>query len=196
MTNDPTTTPNGEADMPKISAGSSRGGRSGASRPAGGDNHPGMMGDGTEEQNLNQPGNPSARITQDEVQAAFGGAGAAGDSAGQSLGAKASGAASKVAAEARTFASSVRDDADDYYDQASEAAAKGMSALTDRINSMRDQVQQSADAAKAWAVKQADAAKQTAQDKPMLVISVSAGVAMAVGLMAGFVIGRATADEY
>ncbi len=24
--------------------------------------HPGMMGDGTEEQNLNEPGNPSARI--------------------------------------------------------------------------------------------------------------------------------------
>jgi hypothetical protein len=30
----------------------------------------------------------------------------------------------------------------------------------------------------------------------MLVVSVSAGVALAVGLMAGFVIGRATADEY
>ena len=24
--------------------------------------HPGMMGDGTEEQNLNEPGNPAARI--------------------------------------------------------------------------------------------------------------------------------------
>ena len=34
--------------------------------------HPGMMGDGTEEQNLGQPGDPSARITEDEVQAAFG----------------------------------------------------------------------------------------------------------------------------
>jgi hypothetical protein len=33
--------------------------------------HPGMMGDGTEEQNLNQPGNPSARITEDEVDEAF-----------------------------------------------------------------------------------------------------------------------------
>ncbi len=33
--------------------------------------HPGMMGDGTEEQNLNQTGNPSARITQDEIDAAF-----------------------------------------------------------------------------------------------------------------------------
>lgn len=33
--------------------------------------HPGMMGDGTEEQNLNQTGNPEARITQDEIDAAF-----------------------------------------------------------------------------------------------------------------------------
>ena len=31
----------------------------------------GMLGDGTEEQNLNQPGNPAARITEDEVDAAF-----------------------------------------------------------------------------------------------------------------------------
>ncbi len=34
--------------------------------------HPGMMGDGTEEQNLNERGDPSARITEDEVDAAFG----------------------------------------------------------------------------------------------------------------------------
>ena len=34
--------------------------------------HPGMMGDGTEEQNLNQKGDPSARITEDEVTDAFG----------------------------------------------------------------------------------------------------------------------------
>ena len=33
--------------------------------------HPGMMGDGTEEQNLNQPGVPGARITQEDVEAAF-----------------------------------------------------------------------------------------------------------------------------
>ena len=33
--------------------------------------HPGMMGDGTEEQNLNQKGNPAARIGKDEVEAAF-----------------------------------------------------------------------------------------------------------------------------
>jgi hypothetical protein len=33
--------------------------------------HPGMMGDGTEEQNLGQPGNPAARIKKDEVDGAF-----------------------------------------------------------------------------------------------------------------------------
>jgi hypothetical protein len=38
------------------------------------DLHPGMMGDGTEEQNLGQRGNPSARITEDEVEEAFSGA--------------------------------------------------------------------------------------------------------------------------
>jgi hypothetical protein len=35
--------------------------------------HPGMMGDGTEEQNLDQPGDPAARIKEDEVDAAFDG---------------------------------------------------------------------------------------------------------------------------
>ena len=34
--------------------------------------HPGMMGDGTEEQNLNQKGDPGARITEGEVKEAFG----------------------------------------------------------------------------------------------------------------------------
>jgi hypothetical protein len=33
---------------------------------------PGMMGDGTEEQNLDQPGDPAARIKKDEVADAFG----------------------------------------------------------------------------------------------------------------------------
>ena len=32
----------------------------------------GMLGDGTEEQNLNQPGNPSARIKKKEVAMVFG----------------------------------------------------------------------------------------------------------------------------
>ena len=35
-------------------------------------NHEGMMGDGTEEQNLNQVGDPSRRIKKEEVEAAFG----------------------------------------------------------------------------------------------------------------------------
>jgi hypothetical protein len=34
--------------------------------------HPGMMGDGTEEQNLNERGDPAARIKKDDVDAAFG----------------------------------------------------------------------------------------------------------------------------
>jgi len=34
--------------------------------------HPGMMGDGTEEQNLGQKGDPAARITKKDVDAAFG----------------------------------------------------------------------------------------------------------------------------
>jgi hypothetical protein len=34
--------------------------------------HPGMMGDGTEEQNLGERGNPAARITKEDVDAAFG----------------------------------------------------------------------------------------------------------------------------
>jgi hypothetical protein len=33
--------------------------------------YPGMMGDGTEEQNLNQRGNPNARIKKKDVTAAF-----------------------------------------------------------------------------------------------------------------------------
>jgi hypothetical protein len=33
--------------------------------------YPGMLGDGTEEQNLNQVGNPDARIKKNEVEAAF-----------------------------------------------------------------------------------------------------------------------------
>jgi hypothetical protein len=33
--------------------------------------HPGMMGDGTEEQNLNERGNPAARIKKAEVEAVF-----------------------------------------------------------------------------------------------------------------------------
>ena len=41
-------------------------------KPAGKtDPHPEMMGDETEEQYLNQPGNPKARIKKDEVEAAF-----------------------------------------------------------------------------------------------------------------------------
>jgi hypothetical protein len=43
--------------------------KAGKKKPA--EPHPGMMGDGTEEQNLGQPGNPAARIKEDEVDDAF-----------------------------------------------------------------------------------------------------------------------------
>jgi hypothetical protein len=33
--------------------------------------HPGMMGDGSEEQNLDQTGNPAARIKKQDLNAAF-----------------------------------------------------------------------------------------------------------------------------
>ena len=49
-----------------VSAGKKKGKSSKGSAP-----YPGMMGDGTEEQNLDQPGDPSARITRDEVEDAF-----------------------------------------------------------------------------------------------------------------------------
>ena len=41
-----------------------------AKKPSG-ISHPGMMGDGTDEQNLNQSGNPAARNKKAEVDAAF-----------------------------------------------------------------------------------------------------------------------------
>ncbi len=40
-------------------------------KPTKTDPHPGMMGDGTEEQNLGQKGDPKARITKEEVEEAF-----------------------------------------------------------------------------------------------------------------------------
>jgi hypothetical protein len=44
----------------------------GAQPKPGGGSRPGVLGDWTEEQNLDQPGNPDARITQQEVEEAFG----------------------------------------------------------------------------------------------------------------------------
>ena len=42
-------------------------------KPAQGGSQPGVLGDETEEQNLDQPGDPGARIGKDEVDAAFAG---------------------------------------------------------------------------------------------------------------------------
>lgn len=63
-----------------------------------GGNHPGMMGDGTEEQNLGQPGNPDARIKKDEVEQAFsqGDKDAAGGAKGGSAGGSEGGASGQV----------------------------------------------------------------------------------------------------
>lgn len=174
MTNDPTTTPNGEADMTETGL---RTGRMRASATRSGAGYPGMMGDGTEEQNLGQIGDPSARIGDDEVQQAFG---------------------ASASREPRSFLD--KDAAMEAAGKAKDAAAEKLSALTDKVNAMRDQVQQSADAARDWAAKRAgsakDAARQLHEDRPVLVLTVSAGAALAVGLLAGFVIGRATADDY
>jgi ElaB/YqjD/DUF883 family membrane-anchored ribosome-binding protein len=174
MSNDPTTTPAGEADMPlKTSRSRSSGVR-----------HPGMMGDGTEEQNLGEIGDPAARIGEAEVQQAFGRSQAA------------------AAGEPRSFMDkdAALDMAGDMAGKAKDAAADKLSALTDKVNAMRDQMQQSADAARDWASRKAGAAKDAAvqlhTEKPVLVLSASAGAALAIGLLAGFVIGRATADDY
>ena len=53
-------------------------------KPRQGDlSRPGIMGDGTEEQNLGQPGDPGARISRDEVEAAFSGNKPAGTAGGR-----------------------------------------------------------------------------------------------------------------
>ncbi|HEY4030840.1 MAG TPA: hypothetical protein VGM25_10880 [Caulobacteraceae bacterium] len=161
MTNDPTTTPVG--------------GKPGRGRSASRVPYPEMMGDGTEEQNLNQVGDPSARISEGEVDQAF--------------------AADR---ESRSFVD--KREAQKMADNAKEAATETISALTDKVNAVRDQVQSSAEAARDWARKQAgsaaDSAKRLHAERPVMVLSVSAGAALAVGLLAGFVIGRATSDDY
>ena len=170
MTNDPTTTPSGEADM--TVTGKTGRGRSGSRAP-----YPEMMGDGTEEQNLNQIGDPSARITEGEVEQAF---------------------AAGSPKEPRTFLD--KGQAKQMAGKAKDAAADTLSGLTEKVNAVRDQVQSSADAARDWTRRQAEAAAEAAKglhaERPILVLSVSAGAALAVGLLAGFVIGRATADDY
>lgn len=59
------------ASMPKTSARPASRPRKIKPAPRANVSHPGMMGDGTEEQNLNQTGNPEARITKEEVDTAF-----------------------------------------------------------------------------------------------------------------------------
>lgn len=164
MSNDPTITPGAEADMPSTGKRS----RSASRVP-----YPEMMGDETEEQNLNQTGDPSARITEGEVDQAFAG-------------------------ESRTFLD--KDQAGQMAGKAKDAAAETLTSLGDKVGAVRDQVQRSAEAAGDWARKRAgataEAAKELHAERPVLVLSVSAGAALAVGLLVGFVVGRATADDY
>ncbi len=166
MTNDPTTTPGGEPDL-------SQTGKTGRVRSGGRVSYPEMLGGGTEEQNMNQVGDPSTvnepRTFLDKDQA-------------------------------RQMADKAKDEAKQMADKAKDATAETLSTLTDKVNALRDQLQHSAETARDWAKKQADSTADTAKrlqaERPVMVLSVSAGAALAVGLLAGFVIGRATADEY
>jgi ElaB/YqjD/DUF883 family membrane-anchored ribosome-binding protein len=161
MTNDPTTTPAGEADL-------SLGGKTGRGRSG---------------QNLEQTAESAARAGAAEVEKAYGAVASA---------------ASDSLREARTFLD--KDQARQMASKAKDAAADTLSGLNDKVNTVRDQVQHSAEAARDWAKKQAgsaaESAKQLHAERPIAVLSVSAGAALAVGLLAGFVIGRATADDY
>jgi hypothetical protein len=60
----------GKSSNPQESK-SSQGGKTSEGGKKSGVSHPGMMGDGTEEQNLSERGDPSARIKGADVKAAF-----------------------------------------------------------------------------------------------------------------------------
>jgi ElaB/YqjD/DUF883 family membrane-anchored ribosome-binding protein len=94
------------------------------------DPHPGMMGDGTEEQNLGQPGDPSARITEGEVDAAFD---------------------SRRADEPRAFSDS--DAPSDIWINLKERAASVREHVADTADSLRDWAVDQAAAAKQTAAK-------------------------------------------
>jgi ElaB/YqjD/DUF883 family membrane-anchored ribosome-binding protein len=144
-----------------------------------------MMGD---EQNPSQAGDPSARIGESEVDRAFG---------AQSVNEPRTFLEKD---QARQMADKAKDEARQMAGKAKDAAAETLSTLSEKVNALRDQVQHSAETARDWAKKQADstadAAKRLQAERPVMVLSVSAGAALAVGLLAGFVIGRATADDY
>jgi ElaB/YqjD/DUF883 family membrane-anchored ribosome-binding protein len=176
MANDPTT-PAGGGDMPQT-------GRTARGRPAGRVGYPETMGD---EQNPNPVGDPSARTGEGEVGRAF---------AAQSVNEPRTFLEND---EAQQMADKAKDEAQQMAGKAKDAAAETLSTLTERVNALRDQVQHSAEAARDWAKRRADstadAAKRLQAERPVVVLSVSAGAALVVGLLAGFVIGRATADD-
>jgi hypothetical protein len=177
------------------------------------DLHIGMMGDGTEEQNLGQVGDPSARITQSEVEQAFAARAPAEPRvfAQAAATAKSAAAAAKDAVDDKTeeaqaivrrVRGKVKDRAEDAQAAvdtaraaAEDAATDAWSGLKDRATAVREHLEQSAESVRAWAAEQGRVAKQTAADKPVLVVSASAGTALAVGLAVGVLLGRATADD-
>jgi ElaB/YqjD/DUF883 family membrane-anchored ribosome-binding protein len=99
--------------------------------------------------------------------------------------------AGKIPDAAEDFADAVEDFAEDVEDETRTLLAS----LADKVDAVREQVQESVEVARAWASRQADVAVQTASEKPVLVVSVSAGAALAIGLGLGFILGRATADD-
>ena len=112
------------------------------------DPRPGMMGDGTEEQNLSQSGDPSARIGQDEVEGAFGG-------------------------------------------QESNGLFDGRPRIRERLEASQEWLADQKDAALRWSSQRLAQAEQALADRPVIVMTASALSAMTVGLVMGFLLGRA-----
>lgn len=80
-------------------------------------------------------------------------------------------------------------------DTAAHAGESLASTLSDTFAATKKYAKESAEAARDWASRQAAIAKQTASDKPVLTVSLSAATALAAGLVLGFVLGRAMADH-
>jgi ElaB/YqjD/DUF883 family membrane-anchored ribosome-binding protein len=75
-----------------------------------------------------------------------------------------------------------------------EAARKPAEAIKEGIASARDWAGDTAQTARTWAAERAEKVKTVVADEPTLVIGISAALAFAVGLTAGLLLGRMTAD--
>jgi ElaB/YqjD/DUF883 family membrane-anchored ribosome-binding protein len=115
-----------------------------------------MMGDGTEEQNLGQTGNPSARISEEEVDDAFG-------STGQS--------------------------------QAADHGFGIAPKVKEQIEASQEWLGDKTEAALRWSSDQLAQAEQVVAERPAIVITASALSALTVGLLLGFLLGRADAER-